>query len=76
MKWLIRQISNETEQVGPITLVTQPPLLRADNNCPKCGDDLHDIRNLFNCRQNKTRLTVKSLWTKPIEAATLLMIKT
>lgn len=46
-----------------------------DNACPLCGSGPHDTRHLFNCKRNKTKLSVMSLWTKPVEAAAFLGLK-
>ncbi len=43
-----------------------------DDKCPDCGGSPHDTKHLFSCPARPTRLTVKSLWTRPVEAARFL----
>ena len=42
------------------------------NTCPNCNLTPHDTTHLFNCPVKPTRLTVKSLWEKPVETAAFL----
>ncbi len=51
-------------------------LSRIDHNiedkCPDCGGSPHTTQHLFSCPAKPTSLTVKSLWTEPVEAARFL----
>ena len=37
--------------------------------CPDCKREPHTTQHLFKCPMKPTNLSVKSLWTKPVEAA-------
>ena len=47
-----------------------------DDKCPNCKIHTHTTNHLFNCPQNRTNLTVLSLWTQPIQAANFLNLDT
>ena len=42
------------------------------NMCPNCRQTPHDTNHLFTCPARPTRLTPRSLWDKPIDAAAFL----
>ena len=52
---------------------------RIDNTvvdkCPNC-DNSHTANHLFNCPNKPTNLTVRDLWTKPVDAARFLDLAT
>jgi hypothetical protein len=37
--------------------------------CPLCNAESHTTKHLFSCPSNPTTLTVRDLWSKPLEAA-------
>ena len=41
--------------------------------CPDCGAADHTVPHIFSCPSHPTRLSPRSLWTKPVEAATFLL---
>ena len=43
-----------------------------DVTCKLCGEEPHDTRNLFRCREMATDLEPKHLWTEPMRTAELL----
>ena len=43
-----------------------------EDKCPDCGGSPHTTQHLFSCPAKPTSLTVKSLWTEPVEAARFL----
>ena len=45
-------------------------------NCPDCNFVCHDTMHLFDCPSKPTDLTVNSLWTTPVTAATFLGLQT
>ena len=40
--------------------------------CPLCNAESHTTKHLFSCPSNPTTLTVRDLWSKPLEAARFL----
>ena len=51
--------------------INKDPNKFVPDTCPKCPE-LHTTEHLFNCSQNPTSLTVKNLWSTPIETARFL----
>ena len=47
----------------------------ASDKCPNC-DNCHTTDHLFNCQNNPTNLSVRSLWNKPLDAARFLNLAT
>ncbi len=45
--------------------------------CPLCNEESHTTKHLFSCPSNPTALTVRDLWSKPLEVARFLnLVKT
>ena len=44
--------------------------------CPNCNQHSHTTRHLFECPNNRTNLTTRDLWTRPLEAARFLNLAT
>ncbi len=46
------------------------------DTCPLCSNAGHTTQHLFECPNNRTDLTVRDLWTRPMEAARFLNLAT
>ena len=51
------------------------PTKYPDRNCSACSQAPHTTQHLFECPVNPTDLTPLSLWTDPVDAATLLWVR-
>ena len=46
--------------------------LSGSDLCPECGRAPHTVHHLFSCQSHPTTLSVRDLWLRPVEVASLL----
>ena len=70
-----RQLAQLRSGFSPL-LMTYSARINNDmsETCPDCKREPHTTQHLFKCPMKPTNLSVKSLWTRPVEAAKFLSL--